>query len=222
MQQVGGVWLPDHDQHTADWMRARNERVDGRLTYQHHKLAAALGYVREWRVAVDVGAHAGLWSMHLAPRFDRLLAFEPVPAHAQCWRRNVAGGELHEVALAAEPGEVDIVTAPGDSGGSAVGGKWDPSPADMHALVPARRFDDLFPGIEGVDFVKVDVEGYELFALQGMEQMLRRCRPVLVVEQKPGPRYAARYGLGATAAVEWLRGLGYAVQRVLSGDYILA
>jgi hypothetical protein len=89
MKQVGGVWLPDHEEHLIAWMRNRNEVVDGKLTYQHHKLQEAMKWVRNWRTAVDVGAHCGLWSMHLAKRFKQLHAFEPVADHRECFAKNV-------------------------------------------------------------------------------------------------------------------------------------
>ena len=34
------------------------------------------------------------------------------------------------------------------------------------------------------DFLKLDLEGYELYALQGAEQLLTRCKPVVCIEQK--------------------------------------
>jgi hypothetical protein len=33
-----------------------------------------------------------------------------------------------------------------------------------------------------VDFIKIDIEGYEWFALQGAANLIRRCKPSLMVE----------------------------------------
>jgi FkbM family methyltransferase len=214
MIQIGGVWLPDGETHLVEWMKKMNRVVDGRLTYQYHKLEAALAYVKAWRVAVDVGAHCGLWSMHLARRFDVLHAFEPVAKHRECFELNVrAGGRaeirLHACALGAKDGSVRMETAPTSSGDTRIAGAGD---------IPLKRLDDHALG--DVDFVKLDCEGYELFALQGGEEMLKRCRPCVIVEQKPGR--GQRFGLAETGAVDYLQGLGAKLRKVLSGDYVMS
>lgn len=214
MKQVGGVWLPAHEAHLPKWMIDRNEKVDGKLTYQHHKLTAALAHVREFGTAIDVGAHCGLWSMHLAARFKVLHAFEPVPLHRQCFQLNVpkdkAAVSLWNCALGERDDNVAMHLNPGSSGDTWVDGAGD---------IPMHRLDDLLPD-EKVDFIKLDCEGYELFALRGAEALLTRCRPVVIVEQKPGR--AEKYGLPQTQAVDYLKGLGAKLRNVMSGDYILS
>lgn len=218
MKQVGGVWLPSHETHLPGWMTAKNEVVGGKLTYQHHKLVAALKFVHGWGVAVDVGAHCGLWSMHLVQRFAKLVAFEPVELHRQCFARNVVqvGADadpytLHACALGEADGMVSMHHTPGSSGDTWVEGTGD---------TPMRRLDDVLGADVQVDFIKLDCEGYELFALRGGEQMLQRCHPCVIVEQKPGK--AQQFGLGETDAVTYLRDMGAHLRTVMSGDYILS
>lgn len=206
-----GLWLPEHEQHLIDWMVKKGDVVDGRPAYQHHKLVKALSFVQQWRTAVDVGGHCGLWSTHLEKRFQLLHAFEPVAVHRQCFERNVAmrdGVLLYPVALGEKAGTVSIRTAQTSSGDSWVDGDGD---------IPLVRLDDY--DLPDVDFIKLDCEGYELFALRGAEATLRRCHPVVCVEQKPGR--AQKFGLQETEAVDYLQGLGARVLSVMSGDYIL-
>jgi hypothetical protein len=66
-----------------------------------------------------------------------------------------------------------------------------------------RRLDDY--RLEDLDLLKVDVEGYERRVLQGAHDTLRRCRPVVIVEQKD---FASRYGEDRFAAAELLKSLG--------------
>lgn len=211
MKAIGGVWLPDGEQHLVDWMRKRNQVVDGKLTYQYHKLEAALGHVRKWRAAVDVGAHCGLWSMHLVKRFQLVHAFEPVAAHRACFEKNVPGERalLYGCALGAKDGGVSIRTAPTSSGDSWVEGSGD---------IPMKRLDEY--DLADVDFIKLDCEGYELLALQGAEETLKRCRPCVIVEQKPGR--AQKFGLPETGAVDYLQGLGAILRKAIAGDYVLS
>lgn len=233
MKQVGGVWLPAHETHLVDWMKQKNQMVDGKLSYQLDKRNDALKWVRQFRAAVDIGAHCGLWSMDLAKRFDVLHAFEPVALHRACWEKNVPptpphytaeecalleqrGGQpyvpiriLYPCALGERDGMVSIHTANTSSGDSWVKGEGD---------IPIRRLDDF--GLQEVDFIKLDCEGYELFALRGAEETLLRCKPCVIVEQKPGR--AQKFGLPETGAVDYLIGLGAVLRAHRSGDYILS
>ena len=48
--------------------------------------------------------------------------------------------------------------------------------------IPTILIDDLDLAV--LDFIKLDVEGYELRALRGAEATLKRCRPVVMFEDK--------------------------------------
>lgn len=211
-----GIWLPAGELHLTQWMDEVNHLVDGKPTYQYSKLEAALGWVRNWRVAVDVGAHCGLWSMHLVKRFSEVHAFEPVQAHRECLMRNIRGADgtdaklrLHACALGERTGSVSIHTAASSSGDSWVSGD---------GPIPMKTLDHYALG--NVDFIKLDCEGYELFALRGAEETLRHCRPCVIVEQKPGR--ARKFGLPEAGAVVYLQGLGAKLRKVISGDYIMS
>jgi Methyltransferase FkbM domain len=54
-----------------------------------------------------------------------------------------------------------------------------------------------------VDFIKIDVEGYEYFALQGAMRILRKQRPILFVEVHPVELGAM--GLAAATVIEKLK-----------------
>jgi|KBSMisStaDraftv2_1062788.scaffolds.fasta_scaffold74912_5 FkbM family methyltransferase len=211
MKQHQGVWLPDGERHLIEWMDKSGEIVDGRGSYQIRKLRAALQHVRHFRVAVDVGAHVGFWTMHLAKRFETVHSFEPVAAHRECFAANVHDERvsLHACALGDREGRVSIHTAATSSGDSWVDGDGD---------IPLRRLDAY--ALENVDFIKLDCEGYELFALRGGEETLKRCKPCVIVEQKPGR--AQKFGLPETGAVKYLQGLGATLRATLSGDFILS
>lgn len=214
MKNVGGVWLPDGEKHLVEWMRNRNHLVDGKLTYQYHKLEAALSWVRQWRAAVDVGAHCGLWSMHLARRFERLHAFEPLAEHREIWARNMEGrgGLLYPCALGAAPGTVKLRQNGESTGDTCVVAEGPGEAAEQRTL---DEFD-----LE-VDFLKIDCEGYELEVLKGAVDTLERCRPAICVEQKI-KRLQKNFGLEGRPAVDFLVRLGAVVRRELSGDFILS
>ncbi len=210
LKETGGVWLPENEKHLCELMSQNNKIVNGKLTYQYHKLEMAMEHVTRFRTAIDVGAHCGLWSMHLVDRFDYVEAFEPVELHREAFRMNVKGNyALRECALGETEGSVSMYTADTSSGDTTVAGDGD---------IPMHRLDDLLD-LDDVDFIKLDCEGYELFALKGGIELIKRCKPVICVEQKPGK--GKQFGLGDTDAVKWLESIGYTLVNQYSGDYIL-
>jgi FkbM family methyltransferase len=224
----GGIWLPATETHMVENMRGHRDKriVDGKLTYQYKKLEALLEYVKNWRTAVDVGGHCGLWSMHLVKRFQHVHAFEPVPIHREAYKLNVgANGNnytLHACAMGNEDGEVQMSTYRFSTGSAHVGymdtNEYEAGEKEFIITVPLKRLDSF--GLKDVDLMKLDCEGYELFTLQGGEELLKANKPAIVVEQKPGR--GQKYLLKQTAAVDYLQSLGAVLRKEMSGDFIMS
>ena len=69
---------------------------------------------------------------------------------------------------------------------------------------------------ERIDLLKIDVEGWEVQVVRGGERVIRECKPVVVVEQKPG--HAEAYGFGRRDAVDLLASWGAEVAWEKAGD----
>lgn len=214
-----GMKLPDGESHLIGWMEKAGQLVAGKPTYQYSKYQAALKHLpaARRRHAVDVGAHVGLWTRVMALDFARVTAFEPMPTHLECLLANMEHSPNVQVrgrALGERAGHVRIATrTPGSSGDTGVALADQAGGFD----VPLERLDDQ--GIQEMDLLKIDNEGYEYFVIRGGAETIRRCRPVVVVEQKPG--MGQRYGLREHQAVEALEALGMKVLEAISGDFIL-
>ena len=204
--------FPDGENHLQGWMTSKNERIDGRLTYQYHKYSAAMKWVKDKTLAVDVGSHVGLWAYFLARDFEHVACFEPMPEHQACWHVNMAertNAELFTCALGRDFGEVAIETrTKGSSGDTGVkSGKG----VDLKPL-------DHF-NFENVGLIKIDTEGYEMDVLEGAVETIIRCKPCLIVEQKG---METGYGRKKQEAVSFLKGLGADLREEISGDFILS
>ena len=148
--------------------------------------------LRPGDVVIDGGANIGLFTVLAAgtvgPR-GVVIACEPSPTTMRLLRDNVRRNDfdwvqLHEVALAARSGRLELhVFMPG-SGFSSF------APADTRTgdrvEVAVTTLDDLAGDLlERTSLVKLDVEGAELRALEGAHRLLERARPDFIVELEP-------------------------------------
>jgi FkbM family methyltransferase len=205
---VDGIWLPDTDLHFAQMMRKEPTRVYGSTSvgvYQYAKLSKALAHTAGRRVALDIGAHVGFWSMWLAKEFDQVEAFEPNPDHAACWRENVRHATLHQCALGAAAGFVGMAIDQENSGKTHVAGEGEIQVATLDSFGFAR-----------VDLVKIDVEGYESAVIEGGRKTLLQEKPVVVVESNG---QHSRYGL--PDPVQVLKGMGAEILESMGKDYVM-
>lgn len=209
-----GVWLPDNETHLVKLL-SRGPTIDGKKAYQHHKIVAAMDCVRRRRCALDVGMHVGLWSMHLAKLFQRVIGFEPVPEHIECLRMNMNGFdnyEVHNCALGSERRLASLKLLP-NSTGSATLEHVDNGSAKV-VVLPLDSFE-----FEFVDFIKIDVEGYEKFVIQGAEATIKKHRPVIIVEQKGTKGIVGRGE--QYDAINLLKAWGARQQFKIDGDYCM-
>jgi FkbM family methyltransferase len=218
MKFVDGWWWPDHERHMLDWLANQKNRriINGRPAYQGKKQLAAVHYLpAEHRgIAIDVGAHVGLWSWNLAHWFKTVEAFEPVAAHRECWEKNMQptpdgrAAKLWPCALGEREAMIAICTTDTSSGDSWIKGKGE---------IPMKPLDSFH--FAGVDFIKIDCEGYEEFVLRGGAETIKRDVPVIIVEQKRD--MATKFDLKPLGAVKLLQSWGYDIAEEISGDYIM-
>lgn len=173
-------------------------------------LHAALAHVSEFRMALDAGAHVGYWTMVMAERFEKVLAFEPMPDNQEKWRRHLApfgNAELICKALGDAPRRVSML----GEGHSKHYASADPAgDTDMVTI------DSL--DLPVLDFLKVDCEGADALVLRGAEATLRRCKPVVIVESLL--KFEVRFGLRPGAPMEFLKSLGATQVANFHHDYI--
>ncbi len=163
-------------------------------------------------LAVDIGAHVGIWTRRLVIDFCKVIAFEPLGKHIECHIKNCEGLEhieLNQVALSNENGHSLITTKDNNSGMSTLlDKKFDrPLPRQM---VETRTLDSY--NLPKVDFIKMDVEGWEDKVLEGATETILKYRPRMYIEIWPD-KYQKIYDI--------LRDdFEYTLQRVGKANYI--
>lgn len=216
-KQVNGVWIPDREEHLIADIHA-SPMFAGAGTVQLKKYAACFPHIRQFRHAVDIGANCGIWTRVLARCFPLVHAFEPSPEAVECfwlnnpWREMTERSQivLHEVALGAEAGTVRLNTQLRSSGFT----RADPE-GDFE--VEVRTLDSF--SLPHVDFIKIDVEGFEHPVVKGAAETIRKCRPLVILEQKPGN--AERQGFKQYGALNLLKKMGGNVVAEISGDFVV-
>lgn len=208
MQLVRGMWLPDGDSHFVEQM-GFSPSFAGAGTYQFQKFATAFPFIRDFRHAVDVGAHCGLWARVLARCFAKVTAFEPVSLHRELLAINAPGVTVHPCALGDQTGAIGMQPGEKSSGDAHVN--------TFKSDIPLRTLDSF--ELPGVDFLKIDVEGFELFVIRGGERTIKSCKPVIIIEQKKD--CAERYGQSRFAATELLESWGAKKVYSMAGDICL-
>ena len=132
---------------------------------------------------VDVGAHIGSVMsevLRYCPSVA-IVAIEPIPDKALHLRRKFRSAEVHNCALSDRDGEVAFYVDQINSAYSAL------APSGEHSVaitVKQNRLDQIVTN--GVDVVKIDVEGAELGVLRGAEKLIANCRPTIMFESGPG------------------------------------
>jgi FkbM family methyltransferase len=185
-------------------------------TDEPHLQKAIRNHVAAGDTVYDIGANVGYVSLSLAKRVGPsgfVIAFEPVPRNADTFHRNIqlngiTNVRLFRLAASDEPREAVIRMAENPSTASLVWHRNDPSATEIR--IQTVSIDDLVEAGEfrHPKFVKIDVEGAEGLALQGMRRTIAEARPVLFIECSE---------VGREQAWSLLQELNYRCQSAITG-----
>jgi FkbM family methyltransferase len=167
--------------------------------------------VRAGDVVLDCGANVGTFTRSaLAAGASKVVAFEIDPRNAECLRRNfqkeAAEGRVVVIAQGvwSREGMVEVKVY-SNSNWSTAAMPERPETEEKPRVVklPVTRIDRVVEdlGLERVDFIKMDVEGAEVEALQGARTTLQRFRPRLSVATENLPDDVERVPAAVRAIV---------------------
>ena len=170
----------------------------------------AIHFLRKDELFIDVGANLGMFSIMVAATTGaRALAFEPSPSSAEVFKRHIALNDLSDRIILLEK-------CVGDATGTALikntvemdnfvvleGTKAMPEMAS----VPMVRIDDVVDG-KVPCLMKMDIEGFELQALNGATQLLKnrnlRAMTIEIAE------LSRRFGVSGHEIRDFISGFGF-------------
>lgn len=177
---------------------------NGMDTHEVGTVTLLKALVRPGDTVIDVGAHIGLLALPIARMVGPegcLIALEPNKRSAECLRRtllsNGTGNQSHviEVAASDENALVDYYIGPNSMLGSLIMDAED----QPSVKVKSARIDDIIPDDIRIDLVKIDVEGFEIQAIRGMESLIHENRDIFIIAEF-GPSHLKKYG---TNSKDW-------------------
>jgi FkbM family methyltransferase len=178
--------------------------------YEPSTTAFITRHVRTGMVALDIGANIGAHALRLAKLVGpsgRVIAFEPTSWAFARLQRNASLNAGFNLTLE----KLGLGDFDGTRRTRIVSRmpleriKQDYDQEDIRFM----RLDDYLAGqaFARVDFIKLDVDGFDYKVLAGAAASLRTHRPLMIAEI--APVYLARYGDSAQALLELLHALAY-------------
>ena len=164
--------------------------LENQRTQAEHR-DTALFYVNNWRNCIDIGSNVGMWTRELATRFKKVYCFEPNTNFIECFNKNITENnvKLFQYGLS-------------DMEHTASQIKQSTILSEYPGNVMCKTLDSF--NLKDIDFIKIDVDGFEYKVLRGAVKTIRNCSPVINIEMKADKRVTV-----VKRCRKFLRKLGY-------------
>ena len=163
-------------------------------------------YLEAEMTFIDIGANQGEFSLFAASKLTsgRVISFEPVNKQYNYFVTNIQLNnfkniELNHYGLSNEIGQLPIYT----SNNSVLHGGVHEGLSTLYQsgdrveyeqTVDLKVFDDVYKDkLSRLDFIKIDIEGAELFALKGMKKHIEKFKPDILIEMNNDTFSSAGY-----------------------------
>ena len=169
----------------------QREIVDTGRFFEYDLLNSIIKYTPPRSVILDIGANIGNHSIYWAMMCDakEIHSFEPMNKAYQILCENVRINNLeniittYNIALGSQKGYAMIKDFyPNNIGRTSIVETTDGVEINR---IKIEALDEMNIEFSHVNFVKIDVEGYELNVLEGMRKLLMRHRPIVFIECFP-------------------------------------
>lgn len=170
MKQLdNGIWIPDNGQSSYGWTMVE-KNIPSLL------MNSVRDHNKTIENVIHAGGNIGLYTLEFAKQAKNVYVFEPEDENFSSLSMNCVGKNNIFLFKAALGNKHETVCLTNDDETHC--GTWQVE--QKKGNVPTLLIDDL--NLSDVSIIHLDVEGYELFALQGAEKTIKQNYPLLAFE----------------------------------------
>lgn len=198
--------------------------------WEEHNHTIIDQYVRSDSVCVEVGSHIGSISVKLAKCCENLYCFEPLKESFELLKQNLSINECNNVKLynlglsnknAISKMDFISVNNPGGSGLYYNSQKINSNVIELNNeyLIELITLDSL--KIEKLNYLKIDVEGYEKNVIDGSYNTIKKFKPYIVVEIFEDMNTFNKMSIDQIKErYKNIINLGYKIEHIWGNDYL--
>lgn len=161
--------------------------LDG--AYEEHETEIMEREISEGDVILDIGANVGYFTLlfaRCAGKKGKVFAFEPDPASFALLKKNVEINGYENVVLVSKAvsdktGKTKLYLSEGSNVDNRI---YDSHDGRKSVEIQSIRLDDYFKGYKGkINFIKMDIQGAEKRAVEGMVNLLKKNRDMKLISE---------------------------------------
>ena len=173
--------------HIEDWIQQNIYFVGA---YERAELNLLNRHLSEDSVFVDIGANFGLYSLVASQKITNsgeIICFEPFPKNYAALKKNISLNSKsyiisENIALGDKKDELKLYYQPNEKNLGIVSANFMENSKTIK--VDVMSFDEYVKenGVDKIDFIKIDVEGFENQVINGMKKTLELFSPMILIE----------------------------------------
>jgi FkbM family methyltransferase len=183
--------------------------------YEKLETSLVLNMIHDGGVVLDIGGNYGWYSLNIAKRFPNttIHAFEPITYTYNIFEENIklnnfSNINVYNIGIGKENSVLEFNYNPDRSGATSLSNLLERENVEK-IRCDVRILDEFVAekNINRIDFIKIDIEGAELFALQGAKKVLQQFQPKLFVEMLR--KWSAKFNYHPNDIISYMAELGY-------------
>ncbi len=158
---------------------------------------------------VDVGGNIGSFFCQFINKCNIIYVFEPVPRLYKVIQDSITNNNSHKVQLISKAvGDLPGIVKMLDNNNSNVVSDYEEVEDSIDITV--TTLDKELVTVPRIDFLKIDVEGYEFQVLEGARSIIRKHMPALLIEVHPG--FLLKYNKSHVQIIDFLEDYNYSIE----------
>ncbi len=145
--------------------------------------------ITEKDIVIDVGANIGCTSILFGELAEQVISFEPSLTTFNLLQKNIKQSGLENItllnlALGSRDSASEITYAESNRSGGFISNKTTISTGHITEKIKLKKLDDIIHNLNltRLDFIKIDVEGFEKEVIEGAKNTINKFQPIIVLE----------------------------------------